>query len=60
MNELLKLKEKVEKRYKENMKAYEKFEEGSTARLIFASAAKEDFDILSIIDEILEKEVDNE
>ena len=42
------------------MKVYEKFEEGSTARLLFASAAKEDFDILSDIDEILEKEVDND
>ncbi len=52
------IKQEIERRFNDNMKASEQYTENSKSRALFTSAAKEDYDLLAFIDS-LPKEPEN-
>jgi hypothetical protein len=49
------IKQEIERRFNDNMKASEQYTENSKNRALFTSAAKEDYDLLAFIDSLPEK-----
>ena len=49
------IKKELDRRFHDNMKAAEQFEEGSYPYIMFVSAAKEDYDLLAFIEDIEEE-----
>ena len=46
------IKQEIERRFDDNMKASEQYTENSKSHALFTSAAKEDYDLLSFIDSL--------
>jgi hypothetical protein len=49
------IKQEIERRFNDNMKASEQYTENSKSRALFTSAAKEDYDLLAFIDSLSEE-----
>jgi hypothetical protein len=49
------IKQEIERRFNDNMKASEQYTENSKSRALFTSAAKEDYDLLAFIDSLPEE-----
>ena len=49
------IKQEIERRFDDNMKASEQYTENSKSRALFTPAAKEDYDLLAFIDSIPEE-----
>ena len=50
------IKKELDRRFHDNMKAAEQFEEGSYPYIMFVSAAKEDYDLLAFIENAEEEQ----
>ena len=51
------IKQEIERRFNDNMKASEQYTEKSKSHALFTSAAKEDYDLLAFIDSLSEEHV---
>jgi hypothetical protein len=55
MTDKEKIKQEIERRFNDNMEASEQYTENSKSRVLFTSAAKEDYDLLAFIDSLSEE-----
>jgi anaerobic ribonucleoside-triphosphate reductase len=57
MTDKYRIKQELERRFNDNMKASEQYTENSKSSALFTSAAKEDYDLLAFIDSLPEEPV---
>jgi hypothetical protein len=60
MSDKYRIKQELERRFNDNMKASEQYTENSKSSALFTSAAKEDYDLLAFIDSLPEEPVSDE